>query len=320
LRFIFGFQKLGFPARSTMSKVGFIGMGIMGQPMAANLLKAGFLLTVFNRTVSKCEPMAALGATIARSPRELAERSDVVIVMVADTPDVEHVLFSEAGVWRGVKQGMIVIDMSTISPRATLHFSERLREKGCEMLDAPVSGGEKGAREKTLGIMVGGKHEVFERCLPLFQAMGKTIIYAGSSGTGQKTKLVNQAVGAINLLATVEGLRLARAAGLDAEVTLRAISSGAASSWMLTNLGPKILSNDFAPGFSIRLQNKDLKLATELIADVKGEYPGAKLVSSLFAEAVRCGLEDLGNHGLINLWRETGHERSQTQAAKSDPV
>jgi 3-hydroxyisobutyrate dehydrogenase len=274
--------------------------------MAVNLLKAGFPLVVFNRTKSKCEPLTALGATVAGSPRELAEQSDVVIAIVSDTRDVEQVLFSEAGVWHGVRQGMTVIDMSTISPRATVQFSERLLEKGCEMLDAPVSGGEKGAREKALGIMVGGRREVFDRFLPLFQAMGKTIIYAGPSGSGQKTKLVNQVVAAINLLAMVEGLRLVRAAGLNAEATLRAISSGAASSWMLTNLGPKILNDDFAPGFSIRLQNKDLKLVMEFIADVNGDFPGAKLVSSLFGEALRCGLGDAGNHGLINLWREAG--------------
>jgi len=299
-----------------MLRVGFVGLGIMGQPMAANVLGAGFPLAVFNRTKSKCQPLAALGATVARSPRELAEQCDVVIVVVSDTPDVEQVLFSEAGVWRGVRQGMTVIDMSTISPRATVQFSDRFFEKGCEMLDAPVSGGEKGAREKALGIMVGGKREVFDKFLPLLQAMGKTIIYAGPSGSGQKTKLVNQVVGAINLLATVEGMRLVRATGLDAEVTLRAISSGAASSWMLTNLGPKILNNDFAPGFSARLQDKDLKLATELIADVKGEYPGTRLVSSLFAKALRCGLGDLGNHGLINLWREAGYQETAMESGK----
>jgi 3-hydroxyisobutyrate dehydrogenase len=299
-----------------MLKVGFIGMGIMGQPMAVNLVKAGFPLVVFNRTKSKCEPLTALGATVAGSPRELAEQSDVVIAIVSDTRDVEQVLFSEAGVWHGVRQGMTVIDMSTISPRATIQFSERLLEKGCEMLDAPVSGGEKGAREKTLGIMVGGRREVFDRFLPLFQAIGKTIIYAGASGSGQKTKLVNQVVAAINLLAMVEGLRLVRAAGLNAEATLRAISSGAASSWMLTNLGPKILSDDFAPGFSIRLQNKDLKLVMEFIADVNGDFPGAKLVSSLFGEALRCGLGDAGNHGLINLWREAGHQGAPKESGK----
>jgi 3-hydroxyisobutyrate dehydrogenase len=299
-----------------MLRVGFIGTGIMGQPMAINLLKTGFPLVVFNRTKSKCEPVAARGAAVGRSPRELAEQSDVVIAMVSDTSDVEQVLFSEAGVWHGARPGLTFIDMSTISPRATVQFSNKLLEKGCEMLDAPVSGGEKGAREKTLGIMVGGKREVFDRCLPLFEAMGKTITYAGPSGSGQKTKLVNQVVAAINLLAVVEGLRLVRAAGLDAEPTLRAISSGAASSWMLANLAPKILQNDFAPGFSIRLQNKDLKLVTEFIADVNGEFPGAQLVSSLFAEALRRGLGDSGNHGLINLWNEAGHQESPKASGK----
>lgn len=287
-----------------MFKVGFIGMGIMGQHMAANLLKAGFPLAVFNRTRSKCEPLEALGASVAGSPRELSERSEVVIVMVSDTPDVEKVLFSEEGVWHGVREGMVVIDMSTISPRATQEFSGRLLKRGCEMLDAPVSGGERGAREKTLGIMVGGKREVFQKVMPVFEALGKTIIYTGPSGSGQKTKLVNQVVGAINLLAVVEGIRMMRAVGLDAEGTLEAISGGAASSWMMVNLGPKILKDDFAPGFSIRLQNKDLKLATELIAEWNGDFPGARLVSSLFEEAVRRGLGDSGNQGLVNLWTE----------------
>jgi len=291
-----------------MLRVGFIGIGIMGQPMAINLLKAGFPLVVFNRTKSRCEPLAALGAAVGRSPRELAEQSDVVIAIVSDTSDVEQVLFSERGVWHGVRQGMTFIDMSTISPRATAQFSKRLLEKGCEMLDAPVSGGEKGAREKTLGIMVGGKRDVFDRCLTLFQAMGTTITYTGPSGSGQKTKLVNQVVAAINLLAVVEGLRLVRAAGLDAEPTLRAISSGAASSWMLTNLAPKILNSDFAPGFSIRLQSKDLNLVTQFIADVGGDFPGAQLVSSLFAEALRRGFGEAGNQSLINLWDEAGQQ------------
>ncbi|PYU63824.1 MAG: hypothetical protein DMG49_27735 [Acidobacteria bacterium] len=299
-----------------MLRVGFIGTGIMGQPMAINLLKAGFPLMVFNRTKSRCEPLVALGAAVGRSARELAEQSDVVIAIVSDTSDVEQVLFSEGGVWHGVRQGMTFIDMSTISPRATVQFSKRLLEKGCEMLDAPVSGGERGAREKTLGIMVGGKRDVFDRCLTLFQAMGKTITYAGPSGNGQKTKLVNQVVAAINLLAVVEGLRLVRAAGLDAEPTVRAISSGAASSWMLTNLAPKILNNDFAPGFSIRLQSKDLNLVTQFIADVGGQFPGAQLVSSLFAEALRRGFGEAGNQGLINLWNEAGGQEPPMASGK----
>ncbi len=288
-----------------MLRVGFIGTGIMGQPMAVNLFQAGYPLVVFDRFASKCAPLAALGATVATSARELAEQSDVVVIIVSDTPDVEQVLFSEAGVAQGVRSGMTVIDMSTISPRATVQFAQRLLEKGCEMLDAPVSGGEKGAREQSLSIMVGGKREIFERFLPLFQVLGKTIMYAGPHGSGQKTKLVNQVVGALNLLAAVEGLRLGRAAGLDPATTLSAMSSGAAGSWMLANLAPKMLNHDFAPGFSIRLENKDLRLVMELIGELGEDFPGAKLVASLFAEALRCGLGDQGNQGLINLWQNS---------------
>ena len=288
-----------------MLKVGFIGLGIMGQPMATNLLKAGFPLSALERTRAKSEPLLALGASLAKSPQELALQSEVVITMVPDTPDVESVLFDKDGVFYGLKAGTTIIDMSTISPSATIQFARRLAERGCEMLDAPVSGGEEGARGGTLAIMVGGKKEVFEQCLPIFRAMGKTITYTGPIGNGQKTKLVNQVVGALNILAVVEGLRLARGAGLDVKATVRAISGGAAGSWMLTNVPPKILNDDFAPGFSIRLEHKDLKLALDLARELGGDFPGLQLVHSLYARAMDAGLAGQGSHGLINLWQET---------------
>jgi 3-hydroxyisobutyrate dehydrogenase len=287
-----------------MLRIGFIGLGIMGQPMAINLLKAGFPLTVFNRTRAKCEPVAAMGVAVAVSPQEAAAQSDVVITIVSDTPDVEEVLFGESGVWHGVKPGATVIDMSTISPRATIQFSQRLRERECAMLDAPVSGAERGAREGTLSIMVGGDKEVFDKCLPVFSAMGKTIVYTGPIGNGQKTKLVNQVIGSLNVLAMVEGLRLASAAGLNMEETVRAVSNGAAASRLLISLAPKILNHDFAPGFSIKLHQKDLRLATDFIAELGGDFPGARLAFSLFSDALRKGLGDQGNQGLINLWRD----------------
>jgi 3-hydroxyisobutyrate dehydrogenase len=290
-----------------MPKLGFIGLGIMGQPMARNLLNKGFPLVVFNRTRTRCEPLLAVGASRAESPQELSAQSDIVITMVSDTQDVESVLFGVRGAWCGLKHGMTVIDMSTISPSRTVEFARRLTEKDCEMLDAPVSGGERGAREGTLTIMVGGKQKVFEKCLPIFQAMGKIVNYAGPNGNGQRTKLVNQVVGAMNVLGMVEGFRLALAAGLDPEVTLRAISGGAAASWMLTNLGPKIVHNDFAPGFSIKLQHKDLRLALEWATELGGDFPSIQLVHSLFAEAMNMGLGTQGNQGLINLWNEILH-------------
>lgn len=285
-----------------MEKIGFIGIGVMGTPMAANLLRKDYPLSMISRHPEKSEALIALGASSAESPQELAGKSDVIILMLPDTRTVEQVLFGEKGVIFGLREGSIVVDMSTISPRETVEFSHRLTAKGCDMLDAPVSGGEKGAEAGTLGIMVGGPQSAFERCRRIFEAMGKTITYTGPSGCGQKTKLVNQLVGAANLLGAVEGIRLARAAGLDPETTLRAVSSGAASSWMLANLGPKILQGDYAPGFSIRLQCKDVMLLQEWVSDLGGDFPATNLVNSLFRKAVEAGLSEQGNQGLINLW------------------
>lgn len=282
--------------------IGFIGLGIMGRPMALNLLRAGFSLTVYNRTASRCQPLVEAGAAHARSPREVAHTSDVVITIVSDTPDVESVLFGTDGVWYGLNQGDLVIDMSTISPRATKSFASRLQERGYDMLDAPVTGGEKGAVEGALGIMVGGRRETFERCLPIFQTLGKTVVYTGENGNGQKTKLVNQIICGLNIVAMVEGLRFAQQAGLDLQTTHRAVSSGAASSWMVSNLAPRILNGDFSPGFLIRLQQKDLRLCREVIEEMGVRFEGVELAFNLFTEAVEKGLGEQGTQGLINLF------------------
>lgn len=296
-------------------RIGFIGLGIMGRPMALNLVKAGYALTVHNRTPSKCQPLVQAGARVADSPREVASRSDVIITMVSDTPDVEAVLFGPAGVCEGIQPGTIVIDMSTVSPAATVEWAHRLREKDCELLDAPVTGGEKGARDATLTIMVGGSRSAYEQCLPIFHALGKTVIYTGPSGSGQKTKLVNQVICALNILAMVEGLQMARVIGLDLETTLRVVSSGAAASWMLTQLGPKILQNDFTPGFMIRLQHKDLRLVQELLRPLGLSLPGTELAFSLFSDAVARGLGEQGTQALIRLFPSPTEVRGET----SDP-
>ena len=285
-------------------QIGFIGLGIMGKPMAMNLLKASFTLTVYNRTAAKCGPFVDAGASAVSSPREAAESSDVVITIVSDTPDVEAVLFGEQGIWHGLKEGQVLIDMSSISPSETQRYAARLRGKNVEMLDAPVTGGEKGAIDGTLAIMVGGKRETFDRCLPIFQAMGKTIVYAGESGSGQKTKLVNQLLCAQHIVAMADGLRFARQSGLDMETTLKVVSSGAAGSWMLSNLAPRILQNDFAPGFTIKLQQKDLRLLREALREMRGTYPATDLAYALFTEAVEKGLGELGTQGLINLFKD----------------
>ena len=285
-----------------MIKVGVIGLGIMGKPMASNLLRAGFPLTVFNRSRATSESLAEMGAAVAESPQELARASEGIITVLPDTATVKQVLFGENGVAVGLRPACVVIDMSTISPTVTVELARRLEAMECDMLDAPVSGGRKGAIAGTLGIMVGGRKGVFEKCLPILQAMGTTVTYTGPNGNGQKTKLVNQLVGVTNLLAVVEGLRLTRAAGLGPETTLKAVSSGAASSWMLSNLGPLILKGDFSPGFSVRLQFKDLRLLKEWIAELGGDFPAASLVHSLFQKAMEMGLEEQGNQGLFNVW------------------
>ena len=283
-------------------KVGFVGLGIMGAPMAANLIGAGFALNVYNRTSGKCEALEKLGARAYPTPAGLASASEVVVTIVSDTPDVEAVLFGENGLAEGLEPGSVVIDMSTISPTRTVEFSARLADRRVAMLDAPVSGGDKGAIAGTLSIMVGGEQEAFNRCLPLFEAMGRNIVYAGSSGSGQKTKLVNQVVGSLNLLAMIEGLRMAEQAGLDPQRTLDAVGAGAAGSWMWTHLGPRVARRDFAPGFMIRLHQKDLRLAAEFMRDLGIDMPGTSLSHELFTEALRKGLGEYGNQGLYKLW------------------
>lgn len=284
-------------------RVGFIGLGIMGRPMAQNLLNAGFSLIVFNRTRSRCQPLVQAGAMEVVSCAAVARQSDVIITVVSDTPDVEQVLFGSDGVWDGLTPGKIVIDMSTISPEATERFASKLREKECELLDAPISGGQKGAIEGTLTIMVGGDQRTFINCRPILEAMGKKIVYMGKSGHGQRTKMVNQVVAALTILAMTEGLQLAEKAGLDLSRVIEVVSSGAAGSWMLTNLAPRVLLKDFAPGFMIKLQQKDLRLVRELIKNLGGTFPGAELAYSLFTEATDKGLGEQGTQGLINIYQ-----------------
>ncbi len=280
-------------------RVGFIGLGVMGKPMATNLLKAGYPLTVWNRTRSKMNDLVAMGAYGASSPKEVAERSDVVITMVTDSPDVEEVVLGPNGVIHGARPGLIVIDMSTISPIVTRKIASELAKKGVKMLDAPVSGGEKGAIEATLSIMVGGPKEVFEECLPIFRVLGKKITYMGPIGMGQTAKLCNQVICALNIQAVCEGLMLGAKAGLDLKRLLEAISAGAASSWMLINLGPKMIERDFKPGFKIRHQQKDIRLALTLASELKLPLPGTALVQQMLRIAEAEGLGEKGTQAAI---------------------
>lgn len=243
-------------------RVGFIGLGIMGLPMARNLLKAGYGLVLYNRTREKAEDLAGEGgAEVAASPREVAERCDTVILMLPDSPQVEEVLAGEDGVLEGVRPGALVIDMSTISPVVTKRLAAGVEERGGSMLDAPVSGGDVGAQEGTLSIMVGGSERDFERAGPLFRVMGKVATHVGPVGSGQVVKACNQIVVALNIEAASEALVLGSKAGVAPEKILEALSGGLAGSAVLEAKREKFLGHDFDPGFRIELHHKDLGIA-----------------------------------------------------------
>lgn len=282
-----------------MEKIGFIGLGIMGRGMAHNLLKAGFPVTVWNRTTSKTEALVAAGAQAGRDPADVAARSDIIITCVSDTPDVEAVILGENGIIKGIKTGSLVIDCSTISPMVTRHVAAKLAELGATMLDAPVSGGSEGAAQGTLSIMVGGEAKDFERALPVFQAMGKKITHVGSVGAGQTVKLVNQILVVGNALAMCEALLFAQAGGVDLAKTLEAVSAGAAGSWMLSNRGPQILRRDWRPGFTIDLQQKDIRLVLEAADKLGVPLPGTALIFQLYRSLQAQGLGSEGNHALV---------------------
>ena len=300
-----------------MARVGYIGLGLMGSGMARNLLRAGHTLVVHNRSRRPVDELAAEGAVAAKTPAEVARQADVVITMLPDTPDVELVLFGENGVFEGARRGLIVVDMSTISPEATREMASRLAEKGVEMLDAPVSGGDVGAQAGTLAIMAGGKREVFERCLPIFRVLGKSITYMGSNGMGQTTKLCNQILVSVTNLAVSEALLFASKMGVDPAKVIEATRGGAAGSWQLANLGPKMVQRDFAPGFMIKLQQKDLRLALESARRAHLPLLGVSMVHQLFASCEAAGEENLGTQALVKaLERLAGTE--VTKASDSD--
>ena len=280
-------------------KVGFIGLGIMGIPMVRNLIKAGFDVTVYNRTASKVDKMVAEGAQKVNSPAEVARKNAVIITMVSDTPDVEKVILGENGVIEGVHPDSVVIDMSTISPQATRKIAARLEEKKANMLDAPVSGGEGGAIAGTLSIMVGGDALILERCRTVLEAMGKMITFIGGHGMGQTTKLMNQILVAGNLNAVCEALVFAQKQGVDLQKAIEAVKGGAAGSWQLSNLGPKIVKRDFAPGFMVELLQKDLRLVNEAAESTKTPLLATTLIHQLFSSLEAAGDGKNGTQALV---------------------
>jgi len=286
-----------------VERVGFVGLGIMGAPMARNALRAGFPVTVTNRTLERAKPLGEAGATIARTPREVAERSDIVVTMVTNTPDVEAVIFGPEGVAAGAHDGLLAIDMSTVSPVATREFATRAaaNRPPFRTLDAPVSGGEVGAIEARLAIMVGGEESDLKRAMPLFEALGKTIVHIGGHGAGQACKLANQIAVAINNLGVSEALVFAKAQGIDLERTRQVIAGGAGSSWAMQNYAPKMLAGDFRPGFMVDLQQKDLRLVLDNAYSEHVSLPGTSLVHALYTALQQDGGGREGNHALLRV-------------------
>ncbi len=289
--------------------VGFIGLGIMGKPMAKNLMDAGHELVVFNRTREKAEELAGDGATVAGSPREVAERSDVVITMLPDSPQVGEVLTGEDGVLEGIKEGALVVDMSTISPVVTEGLAAKVKEKGASMLDAPVSGGDVGAIEGTLSIMVGGSEGDFERARPLFEAMGKTVTHVGGNGTGQVVKAANQIVVALTIEAVSEALVLGSKGGVAPEKILDVLSGGLAGNKVMEVKREKMLTHSFDPGFRIELHHKDLGIGLVAGREYGVTLPVTALVDQMLQELRMRGRGDRDHSALLTLIEDSsGHE------------
>ncbi|HEY7270612.1 MAG TPA: NAD(P)-dependent oxidoreductase, partial [Dehalococcoidia bacterium] len=287
-------------------------------PMAKHLIEAGHQLTVWNRSRAGIEALVAAGAREGNSPADVASQSEVVITMVGDSPDVEEVALGERGIIRGVGESardqrsgdrgprLVHIDMSTISPEVTRRIAAEYARAHIEMLDAPVSGGESGAINATLSIMVGGRRDVFELCQPLFEAMGRSITYCGPTGAGQTVKLCNQVLVSVTNMAVCEALLLAQKAGVSPSTMVEAVSGGAAASWQLLNLAPKMIARDFRPGFKVWHQEKDLRLALEVARAAALPLPATALVSQLFASVHAAGFEDEGTQALVKALEALG--------------
>ena len=271
-------------------RIGFVGLGTMGGAMAANVARAGFQVTAWNRTPGRASELDGLGVRPADSPAAVAAASDIVVTIVSDTPDVEAVLFGPLGIAAGAAAGSLVVDMSTISPSATRDFATRLAERGVSMLDAPVSGGSEGAKNGTLSIFVGGDAVDLERARPVLEAMGTTITHVGPIGSGQAVKAVNQVILAGTYLGVAEGIVLALKAGLDVEQTVAALSGGAAQSWVLANRSGRMLANDYPLGFKVSLHRKDLGIALQLARET-----GTALPISALCEQIEAGLIGKGH-------------------------
>ena len=281
--------------------IGWIGTGVMGAAMCGHLLDAGHRFTVYNRTREKARPLLDKGAAWAASPKAVAGRSDIVFTMVGFPDDVREVILGSEGVLAGAKAGTVVVDMTTSSPDLAQTISQACAGKGLMALDAPVSGGDIGARQATLAIMVGGEESVFQDILPLFQTMGKTISLMGPAGAGQHTKMTNQILIAGTMIGVVESLLYAQKAGMDAHRVIDIIGQGAAGSWSINNLGRRIADNNFDPGFYIKHFVKDMGIALDEARRMRLSLPGLAMVHQFYTAAMAMGLKNLGTQGLYKV-------------------
>lgn len=278
--------------------IGFIGLGVMGKSMAANLLKAGFEVFVYTRTKDKASELLSEGAKWASAPKEIAQKADVIISMVGYPSDVEEIYLGENGLIENGKQGTHLIDMTTSTPSLAVKIAEEAKKRGMESLDAPVSGGDIGACDAKLTIMVGGSSEAFEAVLPIFDIIGSNVVHQGPAGSGQHTKMCNQIAIASNMIGVTEAISYAKKAGLDPDRVLRSISSGSAGSWSLSNLVPRMVEGDFEPGFYIKHFIKDMKIALDEAERMGMDAPGLSLSKSLYEGLAEAGEENSGTQAL----------------------
>ncbi|WP_139996268.1 NAD(P)-dependent oxidoreductase [Paenibacillus paridis] len=281
--------------------IGFIGTGIMGASMAGHLLAGGYQVNVYNRTKSRTDALVANGAVWHETPQSVAEHSDVVITMLGYPADVEGIYFGASGLLQNAKANAVLIDMTTSSPSLAKRIAEEALNRGLAALDAPVSGGDVGAKEARLSIMVGGAEKDYQAVLPLFELMGKNIVFQGAAGAGQFTKMCNQIAIASNMIGVSEALAYAKRAGLDQETVLKSIEAGAAGSWSLSNLGPRIIKGDFAPGFYVKHFIKDIKIAIESAEELGLSLPGLTLARSLYEQLIVLGEENSGTQALYKV-------------------
>lgn len=267
----------------------FLGTGLMGAPMAANLLKAGFAVNCYNRTLSKTQPITDAGAAAFATPRAAVEGAALIVSCVTNGPDVEAIYFGENGAAQSAEKNALFIDMSTIAPAVSIAIGQRLRERGLRFLEAPVTGGTVGATKGTLNILAAGERADFDEAMPALEAMGGKITFCGGPGAGQGVKLCNQIMGAMNLLGVCEALVLCGKMGIEGEVLVEALNGGAATSWAMQNLAPKINRGDYAPGFMVDTQQKDMGLVLQAAQEVQAALPGAALATQLWRAAQAAG-------------------------------